>query len=209
MHCVGRLRKRCLVSAGAPLLTLSLLTGPAENSRVRARAFPLRHSASAPGCGFNRRPPPPNNSFKPTPCRGVGCVLYATLARIRRPATGRLNSGVMRGLAAGCAGSLQLQLHQSSRCSAAKHSSHWSVQCSRRSPSGETALQRVARSGKFSLDVAVRTGLSAPRTGSALGFGGQSWPQTVLAPDSVYRLPTACANKSWRHCCFAGLRVVA
>ena len=39
---------------------------------------------------------PPNNSFKPTPCRGVGCVLYATLARIRRPATGRLNSGVRR-----------------------------------------------------------------------------------------------------------------
>ena len=37
---------------------------------------------------------PPNNSFKPTPCRGVGCVLCATLARIRRPATGRLNSGV-------------------------------------------------------------------------------------------------------------------
>ena len=36
----------------------------------------------------------PNNSFKPTPCRGIGCVLYATLARIRRPATGRLNSGV-------------------------------------------------------------------------------------------------------------------
>jgi hypothetical protein len=36
----------------------------------------------------------PNNSFKPTPCRGVGHVLYATLAHVRRPATGRLNSGV-------------------------------------------------------------------------------------------------------------------
>ena len=36
----------------------------------------------------------PNNSFKPTPCRGVGRVLYATLAHGRRPATGRLNSGV-------------------------------------------------------------------------------------------------------------------
>ena len=36
----------------------------------------------------------PNNSFKPTPCRGVGRVLCATLARVRRPATGRLNSGV-------------------------------------------------------------------------------------------------------------------
>ena len=39
-------------------------------------------------------PPPPNNSFKPTPCRGIGHVLYATLAHVRRPATGRLNSGV-------------------------------------------------------------------------------------------------------------------
>jgi hypothetical protein len=38
----------------------------------------------------------PNNSFKPTPHRGVGRVLYATLARTRRPATGRLNSGVRR-----------------------------------------------------------------------------------------------------------------
>ena len=37
---------------------------------------------------------PPNNSFKPNPCRGVGHVLYATLAHVRRPATGRLNSGV-------------------------------------------------------------------------------------------------------------------
>lgn len=37
----------------------------------------------------------PNNSFKPTPCRGVGRV-NATLARVRRPATGRLNSGVGR-----------------------------------------------------------------------------------------------------------------
>ena len=36
----------------------------------------------------------PNNSFKPTPCRGVGHVLCATLARVRRPVTGRLNSGV-------------------------------------------------------------------------------------------------------------------
>ena len=36
----------------------------------------------------------PNNSFKPTPCRGIGHVLYATLAHVRRPNTGRLNSGV-------------------------------------------------------------------------------------------------------------------
>ena len=51
-------------------------------------------SARASGFDSHRRPPPPNNSFKPTPCRGVGHVLYATLARVRRPATGRLNSGV-------------------------------------------------------------------------------------------------------------------
>ena len=38
----------------------------------------------------------PNNSFKPTPHRGVNSVLCATLARCRRPAVGRLNSGVRR-----------------------------------------------------------------------------------------------------------------
>jgi hypothetical protein len=72
----------------------SLRLHTAESSRVRVRAFPLRFSASAPGSGFNRHPPPPNNSFKPTPCRGVGHVLCATLAHVRRPATGRLNSSV-------------------------------------------------------------------------------------------------------------------
>ena len=96
IRCVGRLRKRCLVSVSLPLLMLSFLTGPAESSRVRARAFPLRFSAGASGLGARRHPPPPNNSFKPTPCRGVGCVLCATLARIRRLATGRLNSSVRR-----------------------------------------------------------------------------------------------------------------
>ena len=183
--------------------------GPVQSYLLRVRAFSLRLSASAPQCDLYRHPPPPNNSFKPTPCRGVGHVLYATLARVRRPATGRLNSGVMRGLAVGCAGSLQLQLHQSSRCPAAKHSSHWSVQCSRRSPSGETALHTVFRSGTYALDEAIRTGQSSLRIGGALGFGGRSWPPTILAPCCVYRLPIVCANKSWRHSCFAGLRVVA
>ena len=79
-----------------PRLTRSLRLHPAEIYRVRVRAFPLRFSASAQGLGAHRHPPPPNNSFKPTPCRGVGRVLYATLARTRRPATGRLNSGVRR-----------------------------------------------------------------------------------------------------------------
>ena len=31
-----------------------------------------------------------------TSCRGISRVLYATLAHVRRPATGRLNSGVRR-----------------------------------------------------------------------------------------------------------------
>jgi hypothetical protein len=78
------------------LLMLSFLTGPADSSRVRVRALPLRFSAIAPGSGMHRHPPPPNNSFKPTPCRGIGRVLYATLAHVRRPAKGRLNSGVRR-----------------------------------------------------------------------------------------------------------------
>ena len=41
MCCVGRLRKRCLVSVSVPLIMLSFLTGPAESLRVRVRAFPL------------------------------------------------------------------------------------------------------------------------------------------------------------------------
>ena len=196
MCCVARLRKRWSVAVSVPRPARSLRLHPAESSKVRVRAFPLRFSASASGSDLHRRPPPPNNSFKPTPCRGVSRVLCATLARVRRPATGRLNSGVMRGLAAGCAGSLWLLLHQSSRCSAAKHSSHWLVPCSRRSPSGETALRLVVRAGWHPLDETVRTVESALRMGRALGFGDQSWPQTVLAPSRVYRLPIACANKS-------------
>ena len=99
IHCVryvGRLRKRCLVWSVFPQLTQPLRLHPAESSWVRVRAFPLRLSASSLGSGLYRHPPPPNNSFKPTPCRGVGHVLYATLAHVRRPATGRLNSGVIR-----------------------------------------------------------------------------------------------------------------
>ena len=80
-------------------MTRLLRLHPAESSRVRVRAFPLRFSASAPGSDLHRRPPPPNNSFKPTPCRGIGRVLYATLAHVRRPATGRLNSGVRARMA--------------------------------------------------------------------------------------------------------------
>jgi hypothetical protein len=102
--CRARLHITCVSLAGfgngvccrsaCPLLIPSFLTSPAESSRVRVRTFPLRFSASAPGLNLYGRPPPPNNSFKPPPCRGVGHVRCATLARVRRPATGRLNSGV-------------------------------------------------------------------------------------------------------------------
>ena len=81
-------------TVSVPRLTRSLRLHPAESSRVRVRAFPLRFSASSWGLGSHRHPPPPNNSFKPTPCRGVSRVLYATLAHVRHPATGRLNSSV-------------------------------------------------------------------------------------------------------------------
>jgi hypothetical protein len=60
----------------------------------RAHALPLRLSASVPEASTPSASHPPNNSFKPTPRRGIGHVLCATLARVRRPATGRLNSGV-------------------------------------------------------------------------------------------------------------------
>ena len=97
IRCVGRLRKLCFAWSAFPRLTQSLRLHSAGSSRVRVRAFPLRLSASSQGFGLRQHPPPPNNSFKPTPCRGIGHVLYATLAHVRRPATGRLNSGV-RGL---------------------------------------------------------------------------------------------------------------
>ena len=83
-------------TVSVPRLTRSLRLRPAESFRVRVQTFPLRLSASASRLGSHRHPPPPNNSFKPTPCRGVGRVLYATLAHVRRPVTGRLNSGVRR-----------------------------------------------------------------------------------------------------------------
>ena len=96
MRCVGRLRKRRLVWSVFPQLTQSLRRHPTGGSRVRVRTFPLLFSATVLGFRCCQHPPPPNNSFKPTPCRGVGRVLYATLAHVRRPATGRLNSSVRR-----------------------------------------------------------------------------------------------------------------
>jgi hypothetical protein len=81
-----------------------LRTQPADSSRGALKHPGFGFSARTSGLELHRRPPPPNNSFKPTPCRGVGRVLCATLARVRRPATGRLNSGV-RGLGCDCCNS--------------------------------------------------------------------------------------------------------
>ena len=74
----------------------SLRIRPAEASRGALRRLVFGLSVSAPGASPAPASFPPNKSFKPTPCRGVGHVLYATLARVRCPATGRLNSGVRR-----------------------------------------------------------------------------------------------------------------
>jgi hypothetical protein len=100
----ARSRIACVALAGfgngvwyrsvGPLLMLSFLTGPAESSRVRARAFPLRLSASSLASVFNRHPPPPNNSFKPTPHRGVNSVLYATLHAVATPLRGGLTQAL-------------------------------------------------------------------------------------------------------------------
>ena len=93
MRCVGRLRERRSSSAGLPCLIHCFGHGQRRvrkaRSIVRSSVFGQRVRSSALLGSV-----PPNNSFKPTPCRGVGHVLYATLAHVRRPATGRLNSGV-------------------------------------------------------------------------------------------------------------------
>ena len=68
-----------------PRLTRSLRLHPVEICRVRVLAFPLRLSASAPGFDLHWHPPPPNNSFKPTPHRGVNSVLCATLHAVATP----------------------------------------------------------------------------------------------------------------------------
>ena len=85
MRYVGRLRKQRLVWSAFPQLTRLLRLHPAESSRVRVRAFPLRLSASAPGSGLRQHSPPPNKSFKPTPHRGINSVLCATLHAVAAP----------------------------------------------------------------------------------------------------------------------------
>ena len=94
MRYVGRLRKRCLVWSFFPQLTQSLRLHPADSLRVRVGAFPLRLSASAAGFGLYRHPSPPNNSFKPTPHRGVNSVLCATLHAVAAPPRGGLTQAL-------------------------------------------------------------------------------------------------------------------
>ena len=94
MRYVGRLRKQCLVWANIPRLTRSLRLHPTESSQVRVGAFSLRLSASASGLGAHRHPTPPNNSFKPTPHRGVNSVLCATLHAVATPLRGGLTQAL-------------------------------------------------------------------------------------------------------------------
>jgi hypothetical protein len=96
MRCACLLRQRCLPFGGVVGSRRSASEAAGESSSGALVHPGFGFSARAPGFGLHRRPPPPNNSFKPTPCRGIGHVLYATLAHVRRPATGRLNSGVRR-----------------------------------------------------------------------------------------------------------------
>ena len=95
MRRVAWLRKQRSSSASFPHLAGGFGHGRlivcGARSIIRSSVFgQLVRSSASPASG------PPNKSFKPTPCRGVGHVLYATLAHVRRPATGRLNSGVRR-----------------------------------------------------------------------------------------------------------------
>ena len=103
--CRARSNVACVAFAGFGCNELHRLGSPRRTrcfGIIRLKVHEARSGipASAFGKSATASPSPgssaPNNSFKPTPCRGVGHVLYATLAHVRRPATGRLNSGVRR-----------------------------------------------------------------------------------------------------------------
>ncbi len=96
MHCVHRLRILRSLSFG--LSASHAVTSDRSGWKFsgRAQASGLRSFGKCAGASPTPASFPPNKSFKPTPCRGIGHVLYATLAHVRRPATGRLNSGVRR-----------------------------------------------------------------------------------------------------------------
>ena len=74
----------CVALAGFGINELHRLVSPRRTRSFgdgrrkfpgRARVFSLRLSVSTLGLQVRWHPPPPNNSFKPTPCRGVGHVL--------------------------------------------------------------------------------------------------------------------------------------
>ena len=94
MRCVHRLRILCFLSCG--LSVSDAVTSDTSGRRFsrRAQAYGLRSFGKSAEVSPVPASFPPNKSFKPTPHRGIGHVLYATLARVRCPATGRLNSGV-------------------------------------------------------------------------------------------------------------------
>ena len=100
----GALKLRCVAFAGfgnggwfsvglfAPDTVASVTAGGKFPGRARAPG--LRFSAGASGLGAHRHPPPPNNSFKPTPHRGVNSVLYATLHAVATPLWGGLTQAL-------------------------------------------------------------------------------------------------------------------
>jgi hypothetical protein len=59
-----------------------------------AQATRLRFSASPSWLHSRQHPPPPNNSFKPTPHRGVNSVLCATLHAVATPMRGGLTQAL-------------------------------------------------------------------------------------------------------------------
>ena len=93
MRFVGRLRKRRLSSSGFPRLNRGFGHGRLRVHKARSIVWASVFGQLVRSSAF-RGSVTPNKSFKPTPCRGGSHVLCATLARVRRPATGRLNSGV-------------------------------------------------------------------------------------------------------------------
>ena len=152
MRYVGRLRKQCLVWANIPRLTRSLRLHPTESSQVRVGAFSLRLSASASGLGAHRHPTPPNNSFKPTPHRGVNNVLCATLHAVATPLRGGLTQA-LGGRKAFC------------KCSAHRLDSPASVGASFRK-----VCRRVATSSRPAGRARTSHALRSPASASPLSF---------------------------------------
>jgi hypothetical protein len=136
----------------------------------------------------------PNNSFKPTPHRGVGHVLCATLTHVRRPATGRLNSGVMRGLAAACAGSRSCNFitHQAvprSNTARIGRSSAHAARLSARQRSMQLFSPERARLMTLYAPVSLRSG-SAALCASEISHGRELFSARTVIPGSRLFAPT-------------------